>query len=207
MTLSHIVVLLLCLPCLVAALIAVDRRDQTRRTGPTGQPGRLGRADKADRSDGRGPETRVLRRLETRVLRLRETSALRRLETHALRWREISALRRLDRRLVKVDVSRVPAPRAGEAIGPSIEQLAADLRRLDRQRHGGIASESVVWSAAVLRAYDQRLRLASRCLGVAEHLEMMEGIDREIERVRVAGQLRAAGLVVCTAAHHPPDLI
>jgi hypothetical protein len=111
------------------------------------------------------------------------------------------ALRRLDRRLDTADP--VPAPRA--ARGPSIEQIAADLRRLDRQRHGGIATESTAWLAAVLRAYDDRLRLASRCLGVAEHLEMLDGVDREIERVRVEGKLQAAGLSLRSVAHRPPD--
>jgi hypothetical protein len=48
----------------------------------------------------------------------------------------------------------------------------------------------------VLRAYDDRLRLASQCLGVAEHLQELDGIDLEIERVRVEGVLQAAGLAL-----------
>jgi hypothetical protein len=119
------------------------------------------------------------------------------------RRREDRALRKLDRSLD--NDAPVPAPRAETVLGPSIEQIAADLRRLDRQRHGGIATESTAWLAAVLRAYDDRLRLASRCLGVAEHLQMLEGIDREIERVRVEGQLQAAGLALRSVAHRPPD--
>jgi hypothetical protein len=121
------------------------------------------------------------------------------------RRREDRALRRLDRSLANTDVAQVPAPRTETVVGPTIEQIAADLRRLDRQRHGGIATESTAWLAAVLRAYDERLRLASRCLGVAEHLEMLEGIDREIERVRVEGKLQAAGLALRSVAHRPPD--
>ncbi|WP_433306438.1 hypothetical protein ACQP2F_20795 [Actinoplanes sp. CA-030573] len=39
--------------------------------------------------------------------------------------------------------------------------------------------------AAVLRAYDARLQLACRHLGVEEHLGPLEGIDRELERLRV----------------------
>jgi hypothetical protein len=99
----------------------------------------------------------------------------------------------------------VAAPRAGAAVVPTIEQLAADLRRLDRQRHGGVSTESAAWSAAVLQAYDDRLRLASRCLGVAEHLGSLGGMDREIERVRVEGELQAAGLALRSTAHRPPD--
>jgi hypothetical protein len=118
------------------------------------------------------------------------------------RRRETRALRRLDRSL---SGAPVPAPPAEAAAAPTIEQIAADLRRLDRQRHGGVATESTAWLAAVLRAYDDRLRLASRCLGVAEHLHLLEGIDREIERVRVEGELQAAGLSLRSVAHRPPD--
>jgi hypothetical protein len=121
------------------------------------------------------------------------------------RRRATRALRRLDRSLANADAITVPAPRTGAAAGPTIEQIAADLRRLDRQRHGGIATESTAWLAAVVRAYDDRLCLASRCLGIAEHLEMLDGIDREIERVRVEGELQAAGLELRSVAHRPPD--
>ena len=121
------------------------------------------------------------------------------------RRRETRALRRLDRSLTRTDAVTVPTPRTGTVAGPTIEQIAADLRRLDRQRHGGIATESTAWLAAVLRAYDDRLSLASRCLGIAEHLEMLDGLDREIERVRVEGELQAAGLALRSVAHRPPD--
>jgi hypothetical protein len=46
----------------------------------------------------------------------------------------------------------------------------------------------------VLRAYDQRLALASRSLGFTEHLGQLDGMDREIERLRVEGLLQAAGI-------------
>jgi hypothetical protein len=46
----------------------------------------------------------------------------------------------------------------------------------------------------VVRAYDERLQMASRCLGVAEHLDGLEGVDRDIERVRVETELESAGL-------------
>ena len=118
------------------------------------------------------------------------------------RRRETRALRRLDRSLTNTPV---PTMRVDAASGPTIEQIAADLRRLDRQRHGGIATESTAWLAAVLRAYDDRLCLASQCLGVAEHLHLLEGIDREIERVRVEGELQAAGLSLRSVAHRPPE--
>jgi len=75
-----------------------------------------------------------------------------------------------------------------------IEQLAFDLRRLDRQRRSGPMRSSEVGLAAVLQAYDARLQLACQCLGVAEHLQPLQGVDREIERVRLEVQLEAAGL-------------
>jgi hypothetical protein len=76
-----------------------------------------------------------------------------------------------------------------------IELLAADLRRLNRQRLG-IATRSSVWFEAVQHAYDDRLRAACQALGVPEHLVGLEGVDREIERVRVEGALIDAGLVL-----------
>ena len=77
--------------------------------------------------------------------------------------------------------------------GPPFEEVAADLRRLARQR-AEVAPRSQVWFAAVHRAYDARLRIACRELRIAEHLTELEGIDLEIERLRVEGLLQAAGL-------------
>ncbi|MEU7943710.1 hypothetical protein AB0C50_03400 [Micromonospora taraxaci] len=74
-----------------------------------------------------------------------------------------------------------------------LEQLAADLRRLGGQRLGG-PGRPMVWHGALLQAYDDRLRLACRALGIAEHLGELDGVDQEIERVRVEGVLHAAGL-------------
>lgn len=75
-----------------------------------------------------------------------------------------------------------------------IEQLAFDLRRLDRQLRDGPLRSSEVCMAALMRAYEARLRLACRCLGVPEHLQPLQGVDREIERLRLETQLEAAGL-------------
>lgn len=82
---------------------------------------------------------------------------------------------------------------------PPIEHVAADLRRLNRQRLG-IATRSSVWFEAVQHAYDDRLRAACRALDVPEHLAVLEGVDLEIERVRVEGALIDAGLVLHAAA-------
>jgi hypothetical protein len=77
--------------------------------------------------------------------------------------------------------------------GPPIEQIAADLRRLGRQRIG-VATRSPVWFAAVQRAYDDRLGLACLELEIPQHLPELTGIDLEIERVRIEGELAAAGI-------------
>ena len=79
---------------------------------------------------------------------------------------------------------------------PAIEQIAAELRRLDRQRRGGPTQESERWSAAVHEAYDNWLLVACRRLEVPEQLAILDGTDRDIERVRVEGALEAAGLVL-----------
>jgi hypothetical protein len=105
---------------------------------------------------------------------------------------EVRALRRLDRALR----GDAPVPSPAEGDRPSFEQIACDLRRLGHQRRTGPSRGSVKWQAAVLQAYDQRLSLACRCLGLAEHLEPLEGMDRDLERLRVESELQAAGLAL-----------
>jgi hypothetical protein len=103
--------------------------------------------------------------------------------------RDARLLRRLDRHLTLVDVVLpLPGPM------PCIEQIAADLRRLDRQRRSETTACSELWLTGVVRAYDERLQMASQCLGVPEHLDGLEGVDRDIERVRVETELESAGL-------------
>jgi hypothetical protein len=110
--------------------------------------------------------------------------------------REKRLLEQLDRALPDLSPPVVPTQSLGAR--PSIQEIAADLRRLGRQRLG-VAASSSVWHAAILRAYDERLRLACRCLEIPEHLTELDGIDLEIERVRVEGELAGAGLVLSTA--------
>ncbi|MEJ3749914.1 hypothetical protein WEI85_42470 [Actinomycetes bacterium KLBMP 9797] len=112
---------------------------------------------------------------------------------HRLRLRrERRTLQRLDQ---LIGTHSIPLAALDDRRQPPIQQIAADLRRLDRQRLG-VASQSKVWHAAVQQAYDDRLRLASQCLGVAEHLAQLDGVDLAIERVRVEGELQAAGLAL-----------
>ncbi|MEU8608694.1 hypothetical protein AB0C29_11910 [Actinoplanes sp. NPDC048791] len=103
--------------------------------------------------------------------------------------RDVRALRCLERELSVAELELRPPD-----FEPSMDELVAELRRLDRQRRSSPTIDSVAWLTAVLRAYDQRLAMASRSLGLTEHLAQLDGMDREIERVRVEGLLHAAGL-------------
>ena len=82
----------------------------------------------------------------------------------------------------------------------TIEHAAAELRRLDRQRQIGPIYGSEKWLVGVLRAYDEWLQVACGCLGISQHLSALHGVDREIERLRMEGELTAAGLRLSSAA-------
>jgi hypothetical protein len=120
------------------------------------------------------------------------------------RWRRSRASEKNDttlsrrdrRRLARLDkcFGSEPAPQLATDTVP-IEKVAADLRRLRRQR-AGIAQRSPVWRAAIDDAYDDRLCLACERLGITEHLAQLTGVDREIERVRLEGELQAAGIAL-----------
>ncbi|MEO3776633.1 hypothetical protein ABGB16_07235 [Micromonospora sp. B11E3] len=115
------------------------------------------------------------------------------------RRRERRTIARLDRAVeadaLARDVDLSEFDRPGRR---SLQQIAADLRRFagHRVNQGGRA---VIWHPAVLDAYDRHLRAACRCLGLVEHLGELEGVDREIERVRVEGLLDEAGLTLPAA--------
>lgn len=118
-------------------------------------------------------------------------------------WREDRQLRRtinrLDRAVEADALTRdIDLSELDRTDRRSIEQVAADLRWLGGQRLG-TGGRAGVWTATVLRAYDDRLRQASRCLGIPEHLAELDGVDREIERIRVEGELCKAGLLLPAA--------
>lgn len=130
---------------------------------------------------------RARRRLRAAVTRAHDRFAV---------WRTVA--RQVCRRGCWTRRDRRRAARAGDGSGPAgppIERIAADLRRLGSQRLAA-AARSRLWRVAVLQAYDERLRLASRRLGVTEFLSGLDGVDLEIERLRVEGELQAAGLVL-----------
>ncbi|SCE79879.1 hypothetical protein [Micromonospora mirobrigensis] len=124
----------------------------------------------------------------------------------ACRWaewregrRERRTIARLDRALeadsLTRDIDLTEFDRDGRR---PLEQVAADLRRLGGHRRAA-TGRSVVWHGAVIEAYDERLRAACQALGIPEHLADLDGVDREIERLRVEGLLHAAGLTLPAA--------
>jgi hypothetical protein len=179
--------------------------DDTHRpdAAPAGEDPVGGRLDGLGPAPGRRPPDGELGRRLARIVwrrpdlidRLSWVLHRRRLRAQWRRRRrsDVKALRRLDR-----DLRNAPTAVPAVTTVPSIDQIAADLRRLDRQRHARPTTHSERWVAAVVRAYDQRLVLACRILGLAEHLDGLDGIDRDIERVRIEAVLHESGVEVRT---------
>ncbi len=86
--------------------------------------------------------------------------------------------------------SEVPA----QPTGPPLEQIAADLHRLGSARLSCVLGSTRY--NATTRAYDHRLMHACRALEVDEHLSEVEGVDLDLERLRVEGQLIESGFVL-----------
>jgi hypothetical protein len=81
--------------------------------------------------------------------------------------------------------------------GPPIERVAADLRRVHRLLAGYPAGTPAARRFGTRQAYDELLTQACRQVGVSHRLgELPEGMDREIERLRVEQSLRERGLAV-----------
>jgi hypothetical protein len=78
-----------------------------------------------------------------------------------------------------------------------LEDVAADLRRLDRQFALVPTGATLVRWRALWAAYDRVLMEAAEQLEVAHTLpDMPIGVARDIERLRVVSALEACGLVV-----------
>lgn len=85
--------------------------------------------------------------------------------------------------------------RRPEPCGPSIEQLAVELRRLS----GVLVDPRPVSSVrrfGVEQAYDETLGKACTVLGIEHHLDDVRLADRGYERLRVEAMLEEAGLVL-----------
>lgn len=87
---------------------------------------------------------------------------------------------------------RGPAPE-----NPPIERLAADLRRVHRTLAEFPPGTPAVRRRATREAYDALLVQACTAVDVPHRLDRIgEGVDREVERLRVEEALRAAGVRV-----------
>ncbi|MEV6877325.1 hypothetical protein [Amycolatopsis sp. NPDC051128] len=81
--------------------------------------------------------------------------------------------------------------------GPPIERVAADLRRVHRLLVDYPAGTPAARRFGTRQAYDELLTQACHQVGVPHRLaELPEGMDREIERLRVEQSLRERGLAV-----------
>ena len=88
-------------------------------------------------------------------------------------------------------------PSATTPSGPSIEHLSADLRRVHRLLAGFESGTPAVRRQGTRQAYDALLVQACRAVGVDHRLgHLPEGMDRELERLRVEESLRSAGLAI-----------
>ncbi|MQA08588.1 MAG: hypothetical protein GEU98_08545 [Pseudonocardiaceae bacterium] len=97
------------------------------------------------------------------------------------------------RRLARWRVRRRPRPPKG----PPIQSLAADLRRVHRTLAQYGPGTPIVRRVGARQAYDALLVQACAAVDVEHHLDTLpEGIDREMERLRVEESLRSAGLAI-----------
>jgi hypothetical protein len=91
---------------------------------------------------------------------------------------------------------RVRARRAAPT-GLPIEQLAADLRRVHRLLVQCPDGTPMVRRVATREAYDELLRQACAAVDVSHELDAVpEGMERDMERLRIEEALRTAGLTI-----------
>lgn len=85
--------------------------------------------------------------------------------------------------------------RGPEPVGPPIERLTADLRRVHRTMATYPPGTPALRRRATREAYDALLVQACAVVEVPQRLDALpEGLDREVERLRVAEALRDAGI-------------
>lgn len=88
-------------------------------------------------------------------------------------------------------------PRAREPQHPPIQALAADLRRVHRLLAEFGPGTPAARRNGTRQAYDALLIQACAAVEVEHELDTLpEGVDREVERLRVEHSLRTAGLAI-----------
>ncbi|GLZ33458.1 hypothetical protein Lesp02_56460 [Lentzea sp. NBRC 105346] len=81
------------------------------------------------------------------------------------------------------------------AEGPPVEAIAADLRRVRRVLRFYEPGTPALRRVSARQAYDELLKQACRAVQVEHQLDVLpEGVDKDIERLRVEESLRCAGL-------------
>jgi hypothetical protein len=105
------------------------------------------------------------------------------------------ALRDLDRGVIAAAPEDIMLPdtTGPDDAMPPLDQVAAQLQRLYRQRTNGTARGSMLLDTALADAYDAWLQVACRYYNVTHHLPTLANMDRDIERVRVEELLTEAG--------------
>ena len=79
--------------------------------------------------------------------------------------------------------------------GPPIQDVARNLRRVHRTLLDFQPGTPALRRLAARQAYDDLLRQACRALSIPHRLDdIPEGLDKDIERLRVEESLRQAGL-------------
>jgi hypothetical protein len=91
---------------------------------------------------------------------------------------------------------RAREPHAAVAPRRPLQEVAADLRRLTAEVSRVPAGAPVARRRGLLAAYDDLLVEAAVLLDVPHALRTTPPEVRELERIRLLGQLEAAGLVV-----------
>ena len=101
----------------------------------------------------------------------------------------LESLARARRRARKARERVLPEP-----VGPPLEKIATDLRRIDSARRE--TSLGSLGYTILTTQYDKQLANGCRALGVDHHIYDLGGFDLDMERLRVQGALREAGMVL-----------
>lgn len=101
----------------------------------------------------------------------------------------LESLARTRRRARKARERVLPEP-----VGPPLEKIATDLRRIGSARQE--TNLGPLGYTILTTQYDKQLANACRALGLDHQIYCLSGLDLDMERLRVEGALREAGMVL-----------